>query len=291
MPVEEGQMEKSGFYDGFTLVELSLSLVLIAVLSLIIALLIMNILSSYRRGLALNQVNTAGIDIVDDMRTAVQRSSTKSVVEKCKEVYSGQSENIARCEADGGREFVVAAREAVVQKVGQVPVTGVFCTGLYSYIWNSGYFFQQKNVVEEAQKTKFMYSDGSSNYTKDDFRLLKVRDTGRMICVAASKKAFENNAIDVRNEGKIIEEPVDLLASTDAGLALYDLSAITSAEKDVVSSGLFYAVSFVLGTVQGGVNIAASGNFCATPNDYEDQSFDYCSINKFNFAARATGGR
>ena len=291
MPVKKDQMRKNGFCDGFTLVELSLSLVLIAVLSLIIALLIMNILSSYRRGLALNQVNTAGIDIVDDMRTAVQRSSAKSAIEKCKDVYSGQSENIARCEENEGREFIVSAKEAVVQGVGLVPVTGVFCTGTYSYIWNSGYFFAQKSDVEGALKTKFTYSNGRNDYTKDDFRLLKVWDTGRIVCVAVSKKAFENNTIDVRNEGLITEEPVDLLASADAGLALYDLSAITSTEKGAVSGGLFYTVSFVLGTVQGGVNIAASGNFCSVPNDYENQSFDYCSINKFNFAARATGGR
>ena len=42
--------------------------------------------------------------------------------------------------------------------------------------------------------------------------------------------------------------------------------------------------------MQGGINVTAAGNFCAAPNDYgNDQNFDYCSINKFNFAARATG--
>ncbi len=287
---------KEAFYKGFTLVELSLSLVLIAVLSLIIALLIADVLSSYRRGLTLNQVNTTGIDIVDDMRLSVQRSSTRSVVEKCKEVYS---EDATDCEEDGGEEFVAASKKAYVKlsaskDVGEVPVTGVFCTGTYSYIWNSGYFFMTKKggypSIEGANKIKFVYS-GVGSSPREDFKLLKVRDDKRAVCVAASQGGLNSNTINISGYNTVNEEPIDLLDSRESGLALYDLTAITSTEKDVTLNGLFYSVSFILGTVQGGINIAASGNFCAPPNDYANQSFDYCSINKFNFAARATGGR
>ena len=35
----------------------------------------------------------------------------------------------------------------------------------------------------------------------------------------------------------------------------------------------------------------SSGNFCKTPESFEsDENFDYCAINKFNFAAQAIGG-
>ena len=51
----------------------------------------------------------------------------------------------------------------------------------------------------------------------------------------------------------------------------------------------FYSVSFILGTVQGGINVMSSGNFCKAPEE-DDSNFDYCAINKFNFAAQATGG-
>ena len=60
--------------------------------------------------------------------------------------------------------------------------------------------------------------------------------------------------------------------------------------RDIANSSALYSVSFVLGTVQGGIDITKSGGFCATPDDYEDANFDYCTINKFNFAALATGG-
>jgi hypothetical protein len=38
--------------------------------------------------------------------------------------------------------------------------------------------------------------------------------------------------------------------------------------------------------------VEASGNFCATPEGYNEsvENLDYCAINKFNFAALETGG-
>ena len=75
----------------------------------------------------------------------------------------------------------------------------------------------------------------------------------------------------------------------NGGLAIYDLYVSTPAES-VAKNNLFYSVSFILGTIQGGINITKSGNFCATPDDYGIENFDYCAINKFNFAAQAVGG-
>lgn len=52
---------------GFTLVELSLSIAFIAVLSITIVLIINDAISTYRRGLTLNQINTTGMDLVDEI--------------------------------------------------------------------------------------------------------------------------------------------------------------------------------------------------------------------------------
>ena len=78
-------------------------------------------------------------------------------------------------------------------------------------------------------------------------------------------------------------------AKAAVDMALYDLYAMppvgTSKRNNV-----FYSVSFILGTVQGGLNVMASGDYCATPASYSSaENFDYCAINKFNFAAEATG--
>lgn len=63
--------EKMMMKAGFTLVELSLSIVLIAVLSIIVISMINNAVSAYHRGLVLNQVNTVGMGLVDDMRLSL----------------------------------------------------------------------------------------------------------------------------------------------------------------------------------------------------------------------------
>lgn len=143
---------KKTFVEGFTLVELSLSMAFIGVLSVAIVLIISNTVSSYRRGLTLGQITTTGMDIVDDMRTAVQNSSSKSVVNDCYRFYAND-ENAgsaqARCIQDGGEGFVSYRQTADIVLNGgtaeqvtidEAPIYGVFCTGAYSYIWNTGYF-------------------------------------------------------------------------------------------------------------------------------------------------------
>ena len=283
--------------EGFTLVELSLSLIFIATLSLIIALLINNTVSSYRRGLILKQINTVGMDIVDDMRAAVQNSSTKSVTSDCNIVFSDTTD-ISNCESSGAVNFVTVKKNAPKVEldsgttITNVPMIGAFCSGTYSYIWNSGYFFTTKingyPIITGAEQARFIYGSGTGT-TISGFRLLKIRDDDRAVCISASLNGLSNNTFDIRSYGEIVsEEPIDLLRSNDIGLALYDLTTVAPADSSALNS-LFYTVSFVLGTAQGGINVAASGNFCAAPNDYQNQNFDYCAINKFNFAARATG--
>lgn len=288
--------------QGFTLVELSLSLVFIAILSLAVALVISNTIASYRRGVTLNQVNTVGMDVVDDMRAAIQGSSTKPIASDCLTYYERESEQ-KRCEGDEGKSFVSVVRRAEVKvggkSIGVVPVYGAFCTGTYTYIWNSGYFFDiSKYKVGGGSRKASLEYNGGKDKIDNDFKLLKVRDDSRSVCAnavgavddkydetATISDTFSMGDFDLGSEGAI-----DLLKSDEGsgGLALYDMSVTVPTESSAMNA-LFYAVSFILGTVQGGVNINATGNFCATPNDYNAENFNYCAINKFNFAAQATG--
>ena len=91
-----------------------------------------------------------------------------------------------------------------------------------------------------------------------------------------------------KNES-IYDDVVELLsADGNNNMVLYDLSAAAPAYNGL-NNALFYSMSFVLGTVQGGINVKASGNFCATPDEYTIENFDYCAINKFNVAVQAIG--
>lgn len=308
--------ELTGVKKGFTLVELSLSLVFIAILSLTVAFIINDTVASYRRGVTLKQINTVGMDLVDDMRAAIQNSSTKSVVDDCKIIYNGgvMNKELEECEKNRGKSFVSIHKTGNVDlkngnKLENIQLGGAFCTGTYSYIWNSGYFDSESVKTEwvtSTEKIKFKFkfsgtdvnngvctSEGKS-VTCQDFRLLKVRDESRAVCMAAAGKEYNEtingNEIDITGSNEKDVAPIDLLASDErnGGLAIYDFNVSGPAES-MSHNASFYAVTFVLGTVQGGANITKAGNFCATPDDYSIENFDYCAINKFNFAAQAAG--
>ena len=290
---------------GFTLVELSLSMVFIAILSIIIVLIINNAISSYHRGITLNQINTVGTDIVTDMRSVVQNSPASPLTDYC-ENYQEDLTVKEVCESDGARNYVsvekvISVEDKTSGESEQVPIFGAFCTGSFSYIWNSGYYYSEEtNKVGDNAEATFSYKIIEDGKEKDvtyenRIKLLKVKDNDRQVCISAiadSKKRYnikydldsQFSSSEIVKEG---EEPVELLAE-NSNMALYDLTTTIPAEsKDTA----FYTVSFILGTIQGGININTIGNACATPKGYNSgiANFDYCAINKFNFAAWAGG--
>ena len=368
-------MHKRGFCDGFTMVELSLSLVFISMLSIAVVLVITGAISSYHRSIVLNKVDTVGTSIADDMKRSIQLAEGAGSLKRlCGERYSGSSEGAAEaaaeCEADGGKNFAVVTRYADVkmngQDLGSVPVFGALCTGSYSYIWNSGYFFNDEYEVEAGVKKAWLaYQINNRINAAIGFKLLKVLDEDRAVCETAVRTSVEGEAntnnykISPANAGgKVIdsefdltsisltEAPVEYLGNrsgsndmkivdggeaadvtddstvsdedstepddspiddddspidegddeesdsvNDSNLAIYYLTTSIS-EQIETGRNSYYYTSFVLGTVQGGVNINASGNFCAPPGGFNDavENLDYCAINKFNFAALASGG-
>ncbi len=293
---------------GFTLVELSLSIVFIAILSVAVAIIITNAISSYHRGIILNQINTTGMEIVDDMRASIQNAPARSVKNECSGVYE-EGDALKGCEEEGGRNFVVVSKKSTV-KVGNntidsTPIYGALCTGGYSYIWKSGYYYSEDVNRDESElpDVKVTYKVGNSDAKpespEDNFRLLKIHDKNRAVCIAAIGEEYANGAGEANNTidltkteygGVLDEKPYDLM-DDNSGLALYDLSAATPASS-VSTNNMFYTVSFILGTLSGGINVMSTGDFCTPPGDSNNgvENFNYCAINKFNFAAEANGG-
>ena len=326
---------RNKYRNGFTLIELALSMVFVGILSLAIALVITDTVASYRRGLTLNQVNTTGMDIVDDMRTAVQNSSSKTASSLCARYYSGLSNEAVKnkCEKADAYSYIYYVKKTTMwindKREENVPIYGAFCTGTYSYLWNSGYYesddavFAEKNSREWATLTYNLDGvvspvtiygtarEGKQNDINNDkpFRLLKVRDTYRGVCASLSRPytgtAYRDNYL-TNNEivasgfsgdftmvgyGTVSadEPPVDIIMTDKTyDLALYDLYVAPVAES-TTQKNAFYSASFILGTIGGGINILANGKSCATPSDYAAENFDYCAINKFNFAVQIGG--
>ena len=264
--------------------ELSLSIAFIAILSITIALIINDAISTYRRGLTLNQINTTGMDLVDDIRTAVQNSPASSPRNSCKNYKDDFQKN---CEENNGMRLMNVAKTGNVNNIEGTPLYGAFCTGAYSYIWNSGYLFLE-NGGDKA--TYAVYEGDKKTEEWNDFRLLKVEDRQRAVCGSVLPDKY-NNSEDIESEFKGKDKgPVVLLANDGANpLALYSFTSALPA-VDGLNSAAFYSMSFILGTVQGGINVMSMGNFCAAPESFDSaENFDYCAINKFNFAAQANG--
>ena len=288
-------MSKHKQKTGFTLVELSLSLVFIGILSLAIVLLITNTIGSYQRGLMLNQINTVGMELVADIRGAIQSAPAASGGEK--------------------RSYVVKGRRYLPDNSPygdddeNYPIAGVFCTGSYTYIWNSGYYFT-KDYHEDVYSIKinseasdfygfrFKYNKIGGDTVKDTMtrRLLKVKDGKAAVCSKVAELMGEgdvpkSNLIDMSGASDEEYSPDDdvvilLKDNSDGDLAIYNLEASAPATYNNVS---FYTVSMILGTAQSGMDINATGDYCKEENG--GGVLNYCSINKFNFAAQATGGK
>lgn len=280
-----------------------MSLAFVGVLSVAIVLIINNTVAAYQRGLTLGHVNTLGTDLVEDMRTAVTGASTRSASAECATYYpAGTVYN--QCVTDGGYDFVMvtsamAGAEVKVELGDEIledlPVWGAVCTGAYSYIWNSGYFFAEGVEVSGTQKASLKYKLNGIVTTTEDFKLLKVQDNRRAVCATAVLSDEDygvqgfNGMFDI-SEGfpGLVEAPEELVAATDYNeLAIYDL-AVARPVEGTAKSGALYAVSFILGTVRGGINVQSTGQTCEAPNSAN--AIGYCAINQFSFVAQTGGG-
>ena len=330
-----GMKIKHSYKSGFTLVELSLSLVFIAILSITVVLVMTSAISSYHRAITLGKVENVGSGLVRDIQSSIRSASAKSLKLLCGDNYA-DTEAAKICQDDGGKNFAMVMRRADVTTnkttgaKSSLPVFGALCTGMYSYIWNSGYFFNENDyaVQEGVEMASLRYRVGNgAERVATGFKLLKIKDESRKVCEAAIRvdktsgeiknnyyvKGINADGVDIQSEinmAKLVntdEEPIEYLGNRstnsdeetvqtsedngDNNLAIYSMDTYIS-EHTKKKKNAYYYNSFILGTVQGGINIGVSGDFCAVSegSDGAVENMDYCSINKFNFAALATGG-
>lgn len=285
---------------GFTLIELSISMLFIGLLSLAVVLIISNTISSYQRGLVLNRVNSTGTSLADDMRESIQSSSARSLLSNCNILVTDSARQA--CYNDNAYYFVSVTKYS--DNDSALPIWGAFCTGTYTYLWNTGYFENANNTIA-GQRIRIVYREGNNTViykdsnNNSDFRLIKIKDDTRSFCKVKMDSNNEiygisNNKLNSEfNVGTIgngaIGEVVDLLPN-DSGndLVLYDLSVAKPAIS-LLGDNVFYTISFILGTSSGNADIKASGNYCGTPEGGKETS-DYCAINKFSFSVQVNGG-
>ncbi|MBQ9029363.1 hypothetical protein IJ114_01170 [Candidatus Saccharibacteria bacterium] len=259
--------------SGFTILELALAMAFISFLLLSIGFVSVQIAHVYQKGVTVKLVNSNGRELVEEFSRAITASRYSPSV-------------------DEGFEYTFSVAEMPVETVsspsGKAQAHGAFCTGKYSYIWNSGYVFNPDTAPEIAKANMASFKLGD-NSPIEKFRLLRVNDPGREICINYAKDLESGVSVTEYHASDKASNPTELFPPSESELALYDL-VFYKPSYDSDSGAALFSGSFIIGTINSSVDILASGNFCTNPPDRFRTDFVYCSINKFNFAARATGG-
>lgn len=257
--MQEGRMMRAR--RGFTLVELSLAMVFIGILSIAIVLIIGNTVSSYRRGILLSQVNSVGMSLVDDMRV-VARASTKLP-----------------------KKVRVMGRISTVDS-GEVPIYGAYCTGEFSYVWNSGYLLDGKAKSDSDPNPLLLNSE--------KFAFVKIKNEDGSgydkICREVESRGAASG-VNLEVEEKDIDAVlIAYNESSRSGLALYDLW-LEPEVPTIVDANVFYITHFTLGSIDSNAIVSVSESSCKPPSEDESVAahLEYCAINQFSFAVQARG--
>lgn len=276
--------------SGFTILELALAMAFISFLLLAIGLVTVQVSRIYEKGITIKMVNSNGRELVDEFSRTILASrydkADSGDGEHFEYTYTGQTYG----------DVEVRGEEK------EVPLFGAFCTGNYSYIWNTGYAINLPETDENKDKKARLViekNDGTETeiLAPGDFRLIRINDSSHEVCINYSKdNDLSNKDESLHGHGntfRIENDPsahlVEFLSDSDSDLVLYDLTFYKPA-LDVGTGDALFSASFILGTTKGGVDITTSGDYCKSSPDQLNTDFTYCSINKFNFAARATGG-
>jgi hypothetical protein len=244
-----------------------MAMAFVSILIVAITVLVMNIQGLYRRGLSMREVNSTARSVVDDITRAI--TSAPSV--------SATSVHSVEFRRNGNVEG------------------GTFCTGFYSYVWKQAEHLASNT---DPNRRSPVQVNGNSNY-----RLMKASDRGRQLCdpgylgmrgissCAGTGKLICNNMSGAPNLAAT--DAVELISSASLELGLFSFDIFPPARTGVTGQ-VFYAGSFILGTSRGANAVAGGGiirsETCTPPSDVDALlDFQYCSINKFNFAASSVG--
>lgn len=299
---------KNHFYNksGFTIIEVSLAMTFLSVLLITVTFLTIHITTIYQKGLSIKAITSTGRELVDEFSRAVASASGIDAKALCDNHYKNKEDDKIKkqCQDDNGRRFIYQVRYAKPSDLNlnlrrddtdYVAASGVFCSGHYSYLWNSGYVVNNNNSKAKGYSAKLM--DNSTNTSYDNFRLLKVVDINRSLCsthMPNTSYEYDNINASTDNNNRTyssssIGTVEEILTSSEDNLALYSLDIFEPATHKITRHA-FYSGSFILATIQGGIDITAQGDYCSDSASTDlNTDFNYCAINKFNFAMRATG--
>lgn len=306
-----GANSKNSTKSGFTIIEFSLATAFIAVLLITITIIASNIITIYQKGLTLKAVNSVGRGLVDELTNAINAAPSVDTISLCNSYFTTDAAKDA-CMDDRARNLIYQQTSSPRtdalggETAGEnVQKNGIFCTGNYSYIWNT--YYGQKNNQKITLQTNLR--------TYENFRLIRVKDPTYRVCSATldtnnytgpslgSAATVNINITELANHQPNVLKESDIqqgfLKGFDLDLDLYELTMFPLSQ-DQVTLRTFMSGTFVIATTRGNINIVRTGDYCdvnhldtttenATALLDIGSEFSYCAINKFNFAARTAG--
>lgn len=350
--------------SGFTLIELSISMLYISLLLIFVASTVTGITAIYKKGISIKKINSLSRDIIEDLTTTIGGSGTLDYEAVCARYYNYNEKPHAYEDCIADKAFAFTYQEYFLSglyingeaQADAFPVYGFLCTGEYSYVWNTGYTFDENTFLGSPEhnnrptyvKVKYALASNTTDIktTSSHPRLLKLPDPNRVVCASQLAKNitdYDDDDDNAYNHHKnpisygsvdstlsadvvnptisivnscisdnpddpddlssctpyyIAKDPVELISSSKdesgntlerGGLAIYDLSIYRPA-VDVYTRNSYYSGSIVVAILNSGVSVLTGGEYCSPPKTVEKFDYEYCAINKFNFAIHATGG-
>lgn len=311
--------------QGFTIIEVSIAMAFIAVLLIVIALIISGIMTTFQKGVTLKSVNNVGRNLISEFTNAINLAPSIDSTSLCN-VYTEESHS-SECISNNAYKYIFkeragqAADTATGVSSEGIQYFGLLCTGKYTYAWNTYYGIKAGQYL----KLKYQTSTSGPEITipspsaseKDIFRLIRFEDTTYNACTQFVSSTYQDQStftsttqaaptIDMTKlaNGVPLAMPTPQegfleSSESDINLDLYEF-VIFPISQDVVTLRSFFSGTFILATNNGDVNIMRTGDYCdphsAGFDDGKTSStlnlgsgFNYCGINKFNFAARTAG--
>ncbi len=302
--------------SGFTMTEVSIAILFIGLLLITIAIITTNLVAIYQKGSTLKAVNNVGRSLIDNFTSAINSAPSVDTTSLCSSLVDPNNENaVERCVQDRAYGFIYHANYAPSSsRYAGRQYNGIFCTGNYSYLWNTYYGQEDGKLIQ----LEYLRDDDAKSVVKaQDLRLIRVKDPTYRVCSSVMGESYqhsdefnssEHNIVTINieelahnNTRNPIPEPESgFLTSFDTDLMLYELT-VFPISQDLVTLRTYIAGNFILATLRGDVDVLRSGDYCQggiiQTSSSDDSSsiftlgaeYNYCGINKFSFAARTAG--
>jgi len=250
--------------NGFTLIELMLAMTFVSVLLLTIAMTVIQMGTTYNRGMTLKEVNQSARDISDSLRRSVQSAGVFAI----------------NADASDTANYVT-----LVNSDNKV-VSGRLCLGNSSYIWNTASALEAEQAQKKVDDTLAHFLTSSNAVSETDINFVQIPDNGKVYCARDGDGALVQKDITAAAAAQAKE----LLKPGDRTIRMLSFVVDTTDEATDPSSGQqLYTVSYRLGTGEtSAMEMGDDGTptACLPPND-PNSNLTYCNVQQFSIVLRA----